>query len=103
VVQMIRDDKAEALENSGLWRRAAERWGELFRQAKSDEERHYITQRRAQCTAKATRPRKAEWGHVCAVREAATRTLKDMGIDLRKEDPLRGTPTGISRNKKQGG
>ncbi|EOT8422706.1 PerC family transcriptional regulator, partial [Escherichia coli] len=24
---MIRDDKAEALENSGLWRRAAERWG----------------------------------------------------------------------------
>lgn len=100
---MIRDDKAEELENSGLWRRAAERWGELFRQAKSDEERHYITQRRAQCTAKATRPRKAEWGHVCAVREAATRTLKDMGIDLRKEDPLRGTPTGISRNKKQGG
>ncbi|EEY3521792.1 TPA: PerC family transcriptional regulator [Escherichia coli] len=100
---MIHDDKAEALENSGLWRRAAERWGELFRQAKSDEERHYITQRRAQCTAKATRPRKAEWGHVCAVREAATRTLKDMGIDLRKEDPLRGTPTGISRNKKQGG
>ncbi|EMQ8410658.1 TPA: PerC family transcriptional regulator [Escherichia coli] len=100
---MIHDDKAEALENSGLWRRAAERWGELFRQAKSDEERHYITQRRAQCTAKATRPRKAEWGHVCAVREAATRTLKDMGIDLRKEDSLRGTPTGISRNKKQGG
>ncbi|HFD1506871.1 TPA: PerC family transcriptional regulator, partial [Escherichia coli] len=45
---MIRDDKAEALENSGLWRRAAERWGELFRQAKTDEERLYITQRRAQ-------------------------------------------------------
>ncbi|WP_252098083.1 PerC family transcriptional regulator [Escherichia coli] len=88
---MIRDDKAEALENSGLWRRAAERWGELFRQAKTDEERHYITQRRAQCTAKATRPKTTEWGHVCAVRAAATRTLKDMGIDQKKEDPLRGT------------
>ncbi|MCV0732039.1 PerC family transcriptional regulator, partial [Escherichia coli] len=88
---MVHDDKAEELEAKGLWRRAAERWGELLKQAKSDEERRYVTQRRAQCSEKATRPKTTEWGHVCAVRAAATRTLKDMGIDQKKEDPLRGT------------
>ncbi|ELW5409808.1 PerC family transcriptional regulator, partial [Escherichia coli] len=59
---MVHDDKAEELEAKGLWRRAAERWGELLKQAKSDEERRYVTQRRAQCSAKATRPKTTEWG-----------------------------------------
>lgn len=100
---MVHDDKAEKLENSGLWRRAAERWGALLTQAKNDEERLYITRRRKRCIAKSTRTRTAEREGICAIKAAATRTINDMGIDLRKEDPLRGTPANIPRNKKQGG
>ncbi|EER6664603.1 PerC family transcriptional regulator, partial [Escherichia coli] len=36
---MVHDEKAEKLERKGLWRRAAERWGELLTQAKDDKER----------------------------------------------------------------
>ena len=43
---MVHDDKAEELEAKGLWRRAANRWGELLKQAASDEARQYVTDER---------------------------------------------------------
>lgn len=51
---MVHDDKAEELEAKGLWRRAANRWGELLKQAASDEARQYVTERRTACIRKAT-------------------------------------------------
>ena len=46
---MVHDDKAEELEAKGLWRRAANRWGELLKQAASDEARQYVSERRTAC------------------------------------------------------
>lgn len=96
---MIHDEKAGELERKGLWRRAAERWGELLTQAKDDKERVCIAQRRTRCIEKSTRPRKIQRISVCDIRDAATRTLKDMGIDQSKEDPLRGSPSKESQKK----
>lgn len=36
-------------------------------------------------------PREPQRDQICAIRTAATKTLAGMGIDLKKEDPLRGT------------
>ncbi|MGK3384741.1 PerC family transcriptional regulator, partial [Escherichia coli] len=43
-----------------LWRRAANRWGELLKQAASDEARQYVTERRTACIRKATITREPE-------------------------------------------
>ncbi|EFM8156956.1 PerC family transcriptional regulator [Escherichia coli] len=51
-----------------------------------------ITQCRSRCIEKSSRTRKIQRISVCDIRDAATRTLKDMGIDQKKEDPLRGSP-----------
>ncbi|MFP1451806.1 PerC family transcriptional regulator [Escherichia coli] len=41
--------KRKNWEAKGLWRRAANRWGELLKQAASDEARQYVTERRTAC------------------------------------------------------
>ncbi|PJI60765.1 PerC family transcriptional regulator [Escherichia coli] len=98
---MVHDDKAEELEAKGLWRRAASRWGELLKQSASDEARQYVTERRTACIRRATMPREPQRDQICAIRTAATKTLAGMGIDLKKEDPLRGTLYGhTGRDKK---
>ncbi|BDO94592.1 transcriptional activator [Escherichia coli] len=98
---MVHDDKAEELEAKGLWRRAANRWGELLKQAASDEARQYVTERRTACIRKATITREPERDLICAIRTAATKTLTDMGIDLKKEDPLRGIQHGHTKQEKR--
>ncbi|AXV10985.1 PerC family transcriptional regulator [Escherichia coli] len=89
---MVHDEKAEELERRELWRRAAERWGELLTQAKDDKERIFITQHRSRCIENSTRSWKIQRFSVCDIRDAATRTLKNMGIDQKKEAPLRDSP-----------
>lgn len=98
---MVHDDKAEELEAKGLWRRAANRWGELLKQVASDEARQYVTERRTACIRKATITRESERDLICAIRTAATKTLTDMGIDLKKEDPLRGIQHGHTKQDKR--
>ncbi len=90
VTLMVHDDKAEELEAKGLWRRAANRWSELMKQAESDEARQYVTERRTACIQRATMTREPQRDQICAIRAAATKTLADIGVDLKKEDPLRG-------------
>ncbi|EEX1945543.1 PerC family transcriptional regulator [Escherichia coli] len=99
---MIADSVAQKLEERGLWRRAATRWGDVLLNAETDKEREEAAERRARCIRKSRLPPEPveTFG---GLSKAATRTLNDMGIDLRKEDPLRGIPAGISRKKKQGG
>ncbi|EAM2857546.1 PerC family transcriptional regulator [Salmonella enterica] len=58
---MVRDNKAESLENAGLWRRAATRWLHVMQLYKnhSDEisEREWILLRRNMCIKRARRSR----------------------------------------------
>ncbi len=86
---MIYDKKAKLLEEKGLWRRAANRWGEVLMLAESDKAREYIAERRSSCIRKASVPLPPQKEGICAIRDAATKTLKNMGIDSRKTDPLR--------------
>lgn len=46
---MIIDDKAEALEKAGLYRRASARWLVIFDRSMSEKERDWIRQRRNAC------------------------------------------------------
>ncbi|HIC1116096.1 TPA: PerC family transcriptional regulator [Escherichia coli] len=64
----------------------------MLTQTRNNKERVCITQCRSRCIEKSSRTRKIQRISVCDIRDAATRTLKDMGIDQKKEDPLRGSP-----------
>lgn len=48
-MDMIIDDKAEALERAGFYRRASDRWLEVFDRSVSEKERDWIRQRRNAC------------------------------------------------------
>ncbi|MFP1527301.1 PerC family transcriptional regulator [Escherichia coli] len=84
----------------GLWRRAANRWGELLKQAASDEARQYVTEPRTACIRKATITREPE-DSICAIRTAATKTLRTPGDRPEKEDPLRGIQHGHTKRDKR--
>ncbi|WP_425272710.1 PerC family transcriptional regulator [Rahnella woolbedingensis] len=53
---MIRDDKAEHLEESGLYYRAASRWLAVFDQHQSEDAREWLIKRREQCLSKVGDP-----------------------------------------------
>ncbi|GBU14387.1 transcriptional regulator PchE [Enterobacterales bacterium] len=53
---MIKDDKAEALEKAGLYRRAASRWLEVFDLRQMETEREWLTRRRNECIRNASDP-----------------------------------------------
>lgn len=76
---MVIDDKAEALENAGLYRRAAARWLEVFDRRVSEKERDWIRQRRNECLRKRVKPR-VRVDNFSDVRRAADATQKKMGI-----------------------
>ena len=52
----IHDEKAEALEARGFYRRAATRWGEVMMLVDGDKEREQAARHRAECIRKAARP-----------------------------------------------
>ncbi|MDF1896748.1 PerC family transcriptional regulator [Rahnella contaminans] len=76
---MVIDDKAEALENAGLYRRAAARWLEVFDRRVSEKERDWIRQRRNECLRKRVKP-PVRVDNFSDVRRAADATQKKMGI-----------------------
>ncbi|EMA2754528.1 PerC family transcriptional regulator, partial [Escherichia coli] len=78
---MIRDDKAEALEAQGLWRRAAARWLDVMNEAHTDPQRERIARRREICLENAKRPPKKR-ETFCKLQDAVNKTVDDMGIRL---------------------
>ncbi|END1914096.1 PerC family transcriptional regulator, partial [Escherichia coli] len=52
---MIADSVAQKLEERGLWRRAATRWGDVLLHAETDREREEAARRRAICIIKSRR------------------------------------------------
>lgn len=79
---MIRDEKAEALEASGLYRRAANRWLDVMALATDGPEREQAAQHRKRCLdmAKMPPPPKDSVSDISALSKAATRELDRMGI-----------------------
>ncbi|ATI83540.1 hypothetical protein CGA24_00010 (plasmid) [Salmonella enterica subsp. enterica] len=54
---MIKDEKAEYLENAGLYKKAALRWLIVLKQCTNDTERKWVSQRRYMCIEKSKRRR----------------------------------------------
>lgn len=79
---------AESLENKGLYRRAANRWGELMRQSHDDSEREHYRRRIDKCLEAVKRPPV----HVDTfgdVGRAATATQERMGLAQPKGEAFR--------------
>lgn len=79
MVTMIYDEKAEKLEQAGLYRRAAARWLTVLDQCRDVSSREWIARRRLWCTEQAETPRPVTdtFGDV---RQAATELQKSMGL-----------------------
>ncbi|EBV5086435.1 PerC family transcriptional regulator [Salmonella enterica subsp. enterica serovar Minnesota] len=77
---MVSDQKAEALEARGLYRRAAARWADVMVMVKDDRERDQAAVRCSACIRRSTRsPVRAE--NMGEIREAIRRTHRKMGMD----------------------
>lgn len=76
---MIIDEKAEALERAGLYRRASARWLEVFDRSVSEKERDWIRQRRNDCLRQKI-PKPLALDTFSDVRRAASETQTKMGI-----------------------
>lgn len=57
---MIKDTKAEALEDAGLYYRAARRWLEVFDRCQDEKGRNYAIEQRGRCLALAGNPAEAK-------------------------------------------
>ena len=77
---MVKDDKAEALENAGLFRRAAARWLCVMPECQTESQRDYVLMRRKQCIEKGKFKTVPQLDSFSGLDVAATRTQKDMGI-----------------------
>ncbi|HAM7046765.1 PerC family transcriptional regulator [Escherichia coli] len=82
---MVRDKKAEDLEQRGLWRRAAARWQEVlmdYRQEGQVDQRIYVREQIRRCTKLAASKNIAEKNVSTSkeLRKAAIRIEKEMGI-----------------------
>lgn len=85
---MVKDAVAEALENAGLYHRAARRWLEVFDRIASEPERDWIRNRRNACLRKKVRPAREE-GSYKDIQRAAVETQMKMGIAPHFQRPLR--------------
>ena len=77
---MVKDDKAEALECAGLFRRAAARWLCVMQECQTDSQRDYVFMRRKQCIDKVKSKPVPREDSYKGLDEAATRLQKEMGI-----------------------
>ncbi|EFJ0515157.1 PerC family transcriptional regulator [Escherichia coli] len=87
---MVKDKKAEELENKGLWRRAAARWQDVlmdYRQDNQTDQRMYIQRQIQRCINSATSK------NVSSREVATSRALRNSAIRVEKE-------MGIHRNRK---
>ncbi|HAT3810037.1 PerC family transcriptional regulator [Morganella morganii] len=57
---MIKDSKAEALEEAGLYYRAARRWLEVFDRCEDEQGRNYAIEQRERCLTLAGNPAEAK-------------------------------------------
>lgn len=57
---MIKDSKAEALEEAGLYYRAARRWLEVFDRCQDERSRSYAVYQRERCLTLAGNPTEAK-------------------------------------------
>ncbi|WP_241623191.1 PerC family transcriptional regulator [Rosenbergiella australiborealis] len=76
---MVRDDKAEKLEQAGLYRRALSRWLTVLDGCKMDAQREWIIKHRAELTEN-IKPPKVTVDNFSDVTRAATATQQRMGI-----------------------
>jgi len=76
---MVRDDKAEKLEQAGLYRRALSRWLIVLDGCKQDAQREWIIKHRAELTEN-IKPPKVAVDNFSDVTRAATATQHRMGI-----------------------
>ncbi|WP_294900547.1 PerC family transcriptional regulator [Tatumella sp. UBA2305] len=76
---MVRDDKAEKLEQSGLYRRALSRWLIVLDDCKQDAQREWIIKHRAELTENVNPP-KVTVDNFSDVTRAATATQDRMGL-----------------------
>jgi len=84
---MVKDSKAEALENAGQYRRAASRWLEVMTTSNAKEQ-EWILRRRSACLEKARRP-KPERESLGGVGRAATLLQMKMGLSKPKGEAFR--------------
>ena len=77
---MVKDDKAEALEDAGLFRRAAARWLCVMQKCQTERQRDYVLIRRKQCIEKVKSKSGPEVDSFRGLDAAATRLQKEMGI-----------------------
>ncbi|MDM3398757.1 PerC family transcriptional regulator [Citrobacter sp. Cb016] len=75
----VRDSKAEALEEKGLYRRAVARWMEVMQLCTDDDDREWIMRHREACLEKVKRPsvKVDDFGDL---HKAAKETQHRMGI-----------------------
>ncbi|HHV7360405.1 TPA: PerC family transcriptional regulator [Morganella morganii] len=57
---MIKDSKAEVLEEAGLYYRAARRWLEVFDRCEDEQGRNYAIEQRERCLTLAGNPAEAK-------------------------------------------
>ncbi|HHV7358566.1 TPA: PerC family transcriptional regulator [Morganella morganii] len=57
---MIKDSKVEALEEAGLYYRAARRWLEVFDRCEDEQGRNYAIEQRERCLTLAGNPAEAK-------------------------------------------
>jgi hypothetical protein len=57
---VIKDSKAEALEEAGLYYRAARRWLEVFDRCEDEQGRNYAIEQRERCLTLAGNPAEAK-------------------------------------------
>ncbi|ENM1809130.1 TPA: PerC family transcriptional regulator [Klebsiella variicola subsp. variicola] len=80
--------KAKELEDKGLYRRAATRWGELMAKTYDDSEREWFKRKKDECIEKAKRP-PVQTENFGGLSQAATETQNRMGIAWARGDAFR--------------
>lgn len=85
---MIIDERAEALEQAGFYRRAAARWLIVFDRCMDEKVRDWIRQRRNACLRNKIKPAIVV-DNFGDVRRAASETQKRMGIASPNGDSFR--------------
>ncbi|ENY9072703.1 PerC family transcriptional regulator [Salmonella enterica] len=88
MVIMIHDEKAEKLEQAGLYRRAAARWLTVLDGCRDEDAREWAARQRLRCLQQAETPRPVTdtFGDV---RQAATALQKKMGLWQPEGDAFR--------------
>lgn len=78
--------KAEALEEKGLWRRAATQWLNVMQKTLTDEQREQVRRRRMFCLSQVKKTERPKEPNLAEVNRAANETQRRLGIEWSKKD-----------------